>query len=176
MLLFAGKVTYRWNGEAVEAERPDCFRHEAYCLLASRGTRVELSPGGKVRPRPRPGEGRIDPKDRKRRRPRGGRGSQPGALPNVRSGLLRVEQRVSLLRVLFGFYQKPPLVPGVGEDLENRIKIHVPVPWDGERPVPHRLEEAPAVPPGLLHHGEAHILQMHVADTVHVRGRWIRRS
>ena len=29
VLLFAGKVTYRWNGETVEAERPDCFRHEA---------------------------------------------------------------------------------------------------------------------------------------------------
>ena len=46
VLLFAGKVTCRWNGEAVEAERPDCFRHEAYCLLASRGTRVELTAHG----------------------------------------------------------------------------------------------------------------------------------
>ena len=47
VLLFAGKVTCRWNGEAVEAERPDCFRHEAYCLLASRGTRVELTAHGR---------------------------------------------------------------------------------------------------------------------------------
>ena len=43
VLLFAGKVTYQWNGETVEAERPDCFRHEAYCLLASKGTKIELT-------------------------------------------------------------------------------------------------------------------------------------
>ena len=34
VLLFSGNVTYRWNGETVEAVRPDCFHHEAYCLLA----------------------------------------------------------------------------------------------------------------------------------------------
>ena len=46
VLLFAGKVTYQWNGETVEAERPDCFRHEAYCLLASRGTKITLTAHG----------------------------------------------------------------------------------------------------------------------------------
>ena len=34
VLLFAGTVTYQWAGKTVEAERPDCFHHEAYCLLA----------------------------------------------------------------------------------------------------------------------------------------------
>ena len=43
VLLFAGKVTYQWNGETVEAVRPDCFHHEAYCLLASRETKVTLT-------------------------------------------------------------------------------------------------------------------------------------
>ena len=46
VLLFAGKVTYRWNGETAEAERPDCFHHEAYCLLACKGTRIELTAHG----------------------------------------------------------------------------------------------------------------------------------
>ena len=43
VLLFAGKVTYQWNGETVEAVRPACFHHEAYCLLASRETKVTLT-------------------------------------------------------------------------------------------------------------------------------------
>lgn len=46
ILLFEGKVTYAWNGETVEADRPDCFHHEAYCLLASRGTKVTLTAHG----------------------------------------------------------------------------------------------------------------------------------
>ena len=28
VLLFSGTVTYQWAGRTVEAERPDCFRHE----------------------------------------------------------------------------------------------------------------------------------------------------
>ena len=43
VLLFSGNVTYRWNGETVEAVRPDCFHHEAYCLLACKGTRIKLT-------------------------------------------------------------------------------------------------------------------------------------
>ena len=29
VLLFSGKVTYEWAGKKVEADRPDCFHHEA---------------------------------------------------------------------------------------------------------------------------------------------------
>ncbi len=43
ILLFEGKVTYEWDGHTVEADRPDCFHHEAYCLLASRGTKIRLT-------------------------------------------------------------------------------------------------------------------------------------
>ena len=43
VLLFAGKVTYAWDGKVCEADRPDCFHHEAYCLLAGRGTKVTLT-------------------------------------------------------------------------------------------------------------------------------------
>ena len=43
ILLFSGKVTYQWNGETVDAVRPDCFHHEAYCLLASKGTKITLT-------------------------------------------------------------------------------------------------------------------------------------
>ena len=46
VLLFSGKVTYRWNGEAAVAERADCFHHEAYCLLACKGTKIELTAHG----------------------------------------------------------------------------------------------------------------------------------
>ena len=42
-LLFEGKVTYEWDGKSTEAERPDCFHYEAYCLLASRGTKVKIT-------------------------------------------------------------------------------------------------------------------------------------
>ncbi len=43
ILLFEGKVTFEWNGRKCEADRPDCFHHEAYCLLASRGTKIKLT-------------------------------------------------------------------------------------------------------------------------------------
>ncbi|MCD7859857.1 MAG: 5-deoxy-glucuronate isomerase [Firmicutes bacterium] len=43
ILLFSGSVRYEWNAEAVEAQRPDCFHHEAYCLLAPRRTRITLT-------------------------------------------------------------------------------------------------------------------------------------
>lgn len=46
VLLFAGEVTYQWDGKAVEASRPDCFHHEAYCLLAGKGTRIVLTARG----------------------------------------------------------------------------------------------------------------------------------
>ena len=42
-LLFEGNVTYEWDGKSTEAERPDCFHYEAYCLLASRGTKVKIT-------------------------------------------------------------------------------------------------------------------------------------
>ena len=46
MLLFEGRVTFQWNEKTVEADRPDCFHHEAYCLLASRGTKITLTAHG----------------------------------------------------------------------------------------------------------------------------------
>ena len=46
ILLFEGKVTYAWDGKTVEADRPDCFHHEAYCLLASKATKITLTAHG----------------------------------------------------------------------------------------------------------------------------------
>lgn len=43
VLLFAGAVCFQWGEENVEADRPDCFRHEAYCLLAPRRTEITLT-------------------------------------------------------------------------------------------------------------------------------------
>ena len=43
VLLFSGKVTYEWDGKKVEADRPNCFHHEAYCLLAGKGTKITLT-------------------------------------------------------------------------------------------------------------------------------------
>ena len=43
VLLFSGKVTYEWADKKVEADRPDCFHHEAYCLLAGKGTKITLT-------------------------------------------------------------------------------------------------------------------------------------
>ncbi len=37
ILLFSGSVTYEWDGKKLEADRPDCFHHDAYCLLAGCG-------------------------------------------------------------------------------------------------------------------------------------------
>lgn len=42
ILLFSGEVTYAWNGRITEASRPDCFHHEAYCLLAPRKTEIRI--------------------------------------------------------------------------------------------------------------------------------------
>ena len=46
MLLFEGKVTFAYAGRTVEADRPDCFHHEAYCLLAPRNTKITLTAHG----------------------------------------------------------------------------------------------------------------------------------
>ena len=43
ILLFSGNVTYEWDGQKMDADRPDCFHHEAYCLLAGKGTRITLT-------------------------------------------------------------------------------------------------------------------------------------
>ncbi len=43
VLLFSGNVTYEWDNEALTAKRPDCFYHEAYCLLAPKGSRVRIT-------------------------------------------------------------------------------------------------------------------------------------
>ncbi len=42
-LLFQGEIQFRWGEHEAEARRPDCFHYEAYCLLASRGTKVTLT-------------------------------------------------------------------------------------------------------------------------------------
>ena len=46
VLLFEGKVTYAWSGKTCEADRPDTFHHEAYCLLAGKGTEVTITAHG----------------------------------------------------------------------------------------------------------------------------------
>ena len=43
VLLFEGNVTYEWDGKKVEADRPNCFHYEAYCLLAGKGTKVTVT-------------------------------------------------------------------------------------------------------------------------------------
>ena len=43
VLLLEGAVELSYGDKTVLAERPDCFRHEAYCLLAPRGTKIGLS-------------------------------------------------------------------------------------------------------------------------------------
>lgn len=43
VLLFEGKVTYEWNDKKVEADRPNCFHYEAYCLHVCKGTKVTLT-------------------------------------------------------------------------------------------------------------------------------------
>ena len=42
VLLFEGSVSLRWAGKTAEADRPDCFHFEAYCLLCPRGVRIEI--------------------------------------------------------------------------------------------------------------------------------------
>ncbi len=43
VLLFEGAVDLTFSGRTVRAERPDCFRHEAWCLLAPRGTEIRVT-------------------------------------------------------------------------------------------------------------------------------------
>lgn len=43
VLLFSGAVCFQWDGHKEEADRPDCFRYEAYCLLAPRRTEIVLT-------------------------------------------------------------------------------------------------------------------------------------
>ena len=43
VLLFGGKVDIAWGNKHCEAERPDCFHYEAYCLLAPRRTKIVLT-------------------------------------------------------------------------------------------------------------------------------------
>ena len=43
VLLFQGSVTYEWNDQKVEADRPDTFHSEAYCLHACKGTKITLT-------------------------------------------------------------------------------------------------------------------------------------
>ena len=43
VLLFEGAVTMQWADRAVEADRPDTFRNEAYCLLCPRRVKITLT-------------------------------------------------------------------------------------------------------------------------------------
>ncbi|MDO4852393.1 MAG: 5-deoxy-glucuronate isomerase [Clostridia bacterium] len=43
VLLFEGRVTFRYAGQVVEGDRPDCFHHEAYCRRSPRGVKIELT-------------------------------------------------------------------------------------------------------------------------------------
>ena len=43
VLLFEGAVALSYGDTTVLADRPDCFRYEAYCLLAPRGTKITLT-------------------------------------------------------------------------------------------------------------------------------------
>lgn len=43
VLLFEGDVCFDYAGKTVEASRPDCFHHEAYCLLSPRGVKITLT-------------------------------------------------------------------------------------------------------------------------------------
>lgn len=43
VLLLCGEADLRYGAEEVCISRPDCFRHEAYCLLAPKGTDILLT-------------------------------------------------------------------------------------------------------------------------------------
>ena len=43
VLLFSGSVTLNWANNTVEADRPDCFHYEAYCLLCPRRVKITIS-------------------------------------------------------------------------------------------------------------------------------------
>ena len=40
--LLQGKVIFAWDGQTLEADRPDTFHYDAYCLHVCRGTKVEI--------------------------------------------------------------------------------------------------------------------------------------
>ena len=42
VLLFEGRVTLKWAEQAVEADRPDTFHREGYCLLCPRGIAIRI--------------------------------------------------------------------------------------------------------------------------------------
>lgn len=42
LLLFCGEVELTYGDTTATISRPDCFRHEAYCLLAPRGSAIRL--------------------------------------------------------------------------------------------------------------------------------------
>lgn len=46
LLLFSGNVCIRYGNEEVSASRTDCFRSEAYCLLAPRKTEISIKSSG----------------------------------------------------------------------------------------------------------------------------------
>ena len=43
VLLFEGKIVLQYGGRTAVCERPDCFRYEAYCLLAPKGTHITIT-------------------------------------------------------------------------------------------------------------------------------------
>ena len=43
ILLFEGKVTYEYAGKTVEADRPNCFHHEAYACWLPRAPKSPCS-------------------------------------------------------------------------------------------------------------------------------------
>ncbi len=43
LLLLCGRAQLRYGQRQIEISRPDCFRHEAYCLLAPAGTEICLT-------------------------------------------------------------------------------------------------------------------------------------
>ena len=42
VLLFGGHIELSYGDKKVDANRPDCFHYEAYCLLASQKTKIEI--------------------------------------------------------------------------------------------------------------------------------------
>ena len=42
VLLFEGRVTLKWAEQTVEADRPDTFHREGYCLLCPRGIAIRI--------------------------------------------------------------------------------------------------------------------------------------
>lgn len=46
VLLFQGHITFEYAGKTVDADRPNTFHNEAYCLLAPRKTAIRLTAQG----------------------------------------------------------------------------------------------------------------------------------